>query len=259
MSRSTSLVRHYDERGGRWVRLVLDAPPGNLLSLAMIAALDEALSRVEGTPGLRWLTLEGAGGEFSWGADVAEHRPGPMRQVLPATHALVRRWLSLPVPTAALVEGRCLGGGFELALCCDDILTASDATFGCPEVKLAAFAPMAALLLPLKVGTARAARAIVTGDSQTAEYWHAAGLVSLVPSGVDLWHAAGEWFDTQLAPTSAVALTHASRAARVLLRAQVEPFIDVLERQYLEELLQTDDASEGVEAFLEKRAPRWGS
>ncbi len=253
----TELVRRYDERGGRWVRLVLQAPRGNLLSLAMVRALADTLDAALRRPGLRWLTLEGAEAEFSWGADIAEHRPDAMRTVLPATHAVVRQLLQAPVPTAALVQGRCLGGGFELALCCDDILATSDAVFGCPEVKVGAFPPIAALLLPLRVGASRAARAVVTGDQQSAAYWHEAGLVSLVPPEGDLHLASREWFDSRLAPTSAVALAHATRASRLLLRAQVEPLIDQVERQYLDELLLTHDAAEGVDAFLAKRRPEW--
>ena len=253
----SQLVTRIDERGGRWIRLVLDAPRGNLLSLAMVEALRDALQTAAGVAGLRWLTVEGAAGEFSFGADLKEHRPEPMRQVLPATHAMLRQWLAVPVPTAALVEGRCLGGAFELALCCDDVLAASSATFGCPEVKIGAFAPIGALLLPLRAGASRAGRAIVTGDQQSAEYWHQAGLVSLVPPGHDLVESAREWFDSRLAGKSAVALGHAARATRVLLRAQAEPLIDQLERQYLDELLTTHDAVEGVEAWLAKRPPHW--
>jgi cyclohexa-1,5-dienecarbonyl-CoA hydratase len=250
-------VDRIDERDGRWIRLVLNAPRGNLLTHAMVLALTDALQAAASMPGVRWLTIEGAGGEFSFGADLNEHRPEPMRLVLPATHALLREWLAAPVPTTALVEGRCLGGGFELALCCDGILSTTNAVFGCPEVNVGAFAPMGALLLPLRVGGSRAARAIVTGDQESAAYWHQGGLVSLVPPGQTLQDAAGQWFDSRLAGKSAVALAHAARAARAVLRSQVEPLVPVLEAQYLDELLHTHDAIEGVDAWLAKRAPRW--
>lgn len=252
-----SLVRTIVERKGAWVRMVLNAPRGNLLSLRMVRDLDEAIDGALRRRGLRWLTVEGAGGEFSFGADLKEHRPDAMRAVLPATHALLRKLLAAPVPTAALVEGRCLGGGFELALCCDDILADGGATFGCPEIEVGAFAPVASLLLPLRAGGARASRVLITGGEHTARYWYRAGLVSLVRPGDDLRAAAGQWFDRRLAGKSAVALGHAARAARLVTRAQIEPLLDRLERQYLDELLATRDAVEGVEAWLEKRAPRW--
>lgn len=250
-------VRTIVERKGGWTRIVLDAPRGNLLSLAMVRALSDALDAAVVRRGLRWLTIEGAGGEFSFGADLREHRREPMRTVLPETHGLLRKLLAVPAPTAALVEGRCLGGGFELALCCDDILADGAATFGCPEVNVGAFAPMASLLLPLRVGGARASRALVFGGQQAAKYWYRAGLASLVRPGSDVHTSAGQWFDRRLAGKSAVALGHAARASRLIVRAQIDPLLDRLERQYLDELLATDDAVEGVEAWLEKRAPRW--
>ena len=92
---------------------------------------------------------------------------------------------------------------------------------------------------------------------QSAEYWHAAGLVSMVAPERTLLESAGHWFDTQLADQSAVALAHACLAARVGMRAQAEPLLLQLERQYLEELLATHDAVEGVRAWMEKRAPLW--
>ena len=128
-----------------------------------------------------------------------------------------------------------------------------------PEVDVGAFPPIGALLLPLRVGASRAGRAIVTGNQQTAEYWHEAGLVSLVPRGHDLLASAGEWFDSRLAGKSAIALSHAARAARALVRTQVEPLIAQLERGYLDELLATHDAVEGVDAWLAKRRGRCGA
>ena len=151
----SELVRSQASHDGAWQRLQLHAPPGNLLSLDLIRALGKALHDLESTPGITWLTIEGAGEEFSFGAKIQEHEPGLMATVLPA-------------PTAALVTGRCLGGGVELALVCDDILATDAATFGLPEIRLAAFPPVAAALLPLRVGASRATRAVVRDVSIAA-------------------------------------------------------------------------------------------
>lgn len=250
-------VRIQDEAGGGWVRLVMDSSPGNLISLDMVRDLEKALDAVAGRSGMRWLTVEGAGSDFSFGARIQEHLPATMRTVLPATHALFRRWLALPVPTAAIVHGRCLGGGFELALCCDDILATGDAVFGLPEITLAAFPPAGAAILPLRVGASRAARAVVTGDHQTAAYWHDAGLVSIAGEHHAVLESAREWFEARFAGRSATALGIAARASRATLRAQAEPILDALERLYLDELLPTEDAAEGVRAWMEKRPPVW--
>jgi cyclohexa-1,5-dienecarbonyl-CoA hydratase len=251
------MVETVSSRDGAWRRIVLDAPPGNLLSLELVRQLGKRIHELESQPGIKWLTIEGDHGDFSFGAKIQEHTPEMMPVVLPETHRVFKRLLAFPAPTAALVEGRCLGGGFELALCCDDIIATEDATFGLPEIRLAAFPPAAAALLPLRVGASRATRAIVTGQTRAASYWHEAGLLSMVGSHASLEDAAGMWFDAHLAPHSAVALSHAVAAARLTLRGPAEAALDAAERDYLGGLIKTPDAVEGVNAWLEKREPRW--
>ena len=253
----SALVESVPARDGAWRRVVLRGGRGNLLSLDLIRELGAVLHALESERGIKWLTVEGSGGEFSYGARIQEHTAEQMTVVLPETHRLIKRLLAFPVCTAALVDGRCLGGGFELALACDDIIATEAATFGLPEIRLAAFPPAAAALLPLRVGASRAARAIVTGQQQDARYWHDAGLVSMVAPRASLAEAAAGWFDTHLSPHSAAALSHATAAARLTLRAQAEPALDRAERDYLGGLLQTADAVEGVNAWLEKRPPKW--
>jgi cyclohexa-1,5-dienecarbonyl-CoA hydratase len=253
----SALIRTVSSRAGAWQRIVLDAPRGNLLSLDLVRQLGQALHALESRPGIKWLTIEGHGGDFSFGAKIQEHTAERMPLVLPETHRVFKRLLAFPAPTAALIEGRCLGGGFELALSCDDMIASDTATFGLPEIRLAAFPPAAAALLPLRVGASRATRAIVTGQTQTAQYWHDAGLLSIVAPHCDLEEAAATWFDTHLAPHSAVALSHAAMAARLTLRGPAEAALDAAERDYLSGLLKTADAVEGVQAWLEKRPPRW--
>jgi cyclohexa-1,5-dienecarbonyl-CoA hydratase len=244
-------------RGGAWRRIVLGGGRGNLLSLEAIRALGEAIHSIDSERGVKWLTIEGTGGEFSYGARIQEHTPELMQTVLPETHRIIKQLLAFPAPTAALVEGRCLGGGFELALACDDILATDTASFGFPEIRLAAFPPAAAALLPLRVGASRATRAIVTGQIQETRYWHDAGLISMVAPQSSLIDAAATWFDSHLAPHSAVALGHAVSAARLTVRAQAEPALAAAERDYLGGLLKSPDAAEGINAWLEKRSPVW--
>jgi cyclohexa-1,5-dienecarbonyl-CoA hydratase len=253
----STLVTTAASRDGAWRRIILDSPPGNLLSIDLVHQLGRAIHALESERGIKWLTIEGAGGEFSYGAKIQEHTPELMPRVLPETHRLFKRLLAFPAPTAALVEGRCLGGGFELALSCDDIIATDTAEFGLPEIRLAAFPPAAAALLPLRVGASRATRAIVTGQTQNARYWHDAGLLSIVADHVSLLDAAATWFDHNLAPHSATALSHAVAAARLTLRGPAEAALDAAERDYLGGLLKTSDAAEGVRAWLEKRPPRW--
>jgi cyclohexa-1,5-dienecarbonyl-CoA hydratase len=245
------------ERGGAWVRVVLAEPPGNLLSRALVGALRERIAAVRERSGLKWLTLESALRDFSFGASIPEHLPEEMPDVLPQAHALLKDLLACPCPTAALVCGRCLGGGFELALACDDIIATHDANLGLPEVQLAAFPPAAAALLPVRVGASRAARAMLTGEAHPAGYWEHAGLLTMISPQASLLTVAGEWFDRYFAPRSAVALAHVAEASRLAWRKQAEATLDAAEAQYLDRLLKTADAREGIEAWIEKRTPNW--
>jgi cyclohexa-1,5-dienecarbonyl-CoA hydratase len=251
-----ALVRTVEERNAAWLRIVLDKPPGNLLSREMVRALASTIGAAV-LPGRKWVTIEGAGADFSFGATIQEHLPGSMEVVLPETHAMIRQLLSLRCATAALVQGRCLGGGFELALACDTIIAAEDAALGLPEVALAAFPPAGAALLPLRVGASRAAEAILTGTPRTAAEWRDSGLVSAVTPRGRLLAAAGECFDAHLASRSPVGIAAAAEASRLTLRAVAEPAIAAAEQLYFERVLPTQDASEGVNAFVERREPRW--
>jgi cyclohexa-1,5-dienecarbonyl-CoA hydratase len=232
-------------------------PKGNSITLEMVHALSGGLESIAANPHLRLITLEGAGADFSFGANIPEHEPATIGRVLPAMHQLIADLLEAPAPTAAVVRGRCLGGGFELALACDFIFASEDAAFGLPEIDLGVFPPAAAALLPWRIGGARATRTIVTGEARTAREWHGTGLLTLVAPASDLDRSVDEWFARHLAPRSASALRYAAAAARTALVAHVESCLPRLERLYLEDVMRTADAAEGIAAFLEKRAPRW--
>jgi cyclohexa-1,5-dienecarbonyl-CoA hydratase len=232
-------------------------PKGNIITADMIAALSAGLESVAANPHLKLVTLAGAGPDFSFGASVPEHAADHIARVLPAMHALILDLLETPAVTAAVVRGRCLGGGFELALACDVIFAEESASFGLPEVALGVFAPAASVLLPLRVGSARATRALLTGAAANASVWRDAGLLKLVPPLTPIDAAVDAWFATHLAPRSAAALRHAVAAARHVLASEIHRSLPELERLYLDRLMHTRDAEEGIAAFMEKRAPRW--
>ena len=238
-------------------RLEIPQSKGNLITAAAVSALRESLAGVAGDPHVKLIALEGRGPDFSFGASIPEHVPGEIERVLPDMHRLVFDLLDAPAPTAAIVRGQCLGGGFELALACDFIFAAEDAVLGLPEVKLGVFPPAGAALLPARLGAARAARAVLTGETRPAAEWHAAGLVALVAPPARLAAEIERWFNTHFKPRSAAALRHAALAARLALRDEVARTLPALEQLYLSRLMRTADAAEGVAAFIEKRAPRW--
>lgn len=252
-----SSVRVEYTHGGAHVRLVLDRPKGNIVTAAMIGELRAALTAVQADRGIKLISLEGAGADFSYGASVEEHVAERIEAVLTELNGAVLDLLRAPAPTLAIVRGRCLGGGFELALACDMVFASEDAVLGVPEVTLGVFPPAAAALLPLRIGASRAARAIVGGEALPAAWWAAAGLVDRVVAPARLDAEVNAWYESRLAPRSAAALSHAAEAARSAVVRAVPALLDGLERQYLDRLMRTHDASEGIAAFIERRAPVW--
>ena len=239
------------------VAFTLHHPKGNIVTAEMVAALRSALGSVAENPHLKLITIEGAGDDFSFGASIPEHAPGEIDRVLPEMHALVIDLLEAPVPTAALVRGRCFGGGFELALACDFILADAGATFGLPEIALGVFPPAASALLPPRAGYAVATRLILTGATLDAGAADMANLLTLVAARGELRAATDAWFAQRLAPRSAAALKHAAAAARLGLLDHVRAVLPKLERLYLDDLMRTEDAAEGIAAFIAKRRPAW--
>jgi cyclohexa-1,5-dienecarbonyl-CoA hydratase len=232
-------------------------PKGNIITADMIRAFTQALGTLGEHPHLKLLTIEGAGADFSFGASIPEHTAAEIARVLPEAHALIHALLDLPVATAALVRGRCLGGGFELALACDFIFAEQSATFGLPEVTLGVFPPAASALLPLRVGAARATSAILTGSPVGAEAWRHAGLIEAVVADGTLDGEVDRWFEAHLRWKSGAALRHATAAARLAIRQHARAILPELEQLYLQDLMRTHDATEGIAAFLDKRDPEW--
>jgi cyclohexa-1,5-dienecarbonyl-CoA hydratase len=230
---------------------------GNIITVAIVDALRAALEELENRTPLKLITIEGAGADFSFGASVPEHAPDRIAEVLPRMHQLIQDLFDAPAVTGAIVRGRCLGGGFELALACDFIFAADDAVFGLPEIALGIFPPAASALLPVRIGASRAARAILTGAAMPVDDWRATGLIELVAPVEKLNGEVDRWFMAHLASKSAVSLRHAAIAARAEPAHRVRELLPVLEQLYLNELMRTHDAVEGIAAFMAKRAPEW--
>ena len=251
---SQEVVQVRSERDGHVLHLTLNAPKGNVLDSAMVAALAAALEG-EVADATRLIVFEGAGKHFSFGASVEEHQPAQVEALLEGFHGLFRTLAALAVPTCAVVRGQCLGGGLELASWCTWIVATPDARLGQPEIKLAMFPPMGSLLLPWRVGGGAGLDLCVTGRSVTAQEALAMGLVNAVAEDPRAWwHAL---YDEHLAPTSAVALRHAERAARIGLLRQLDEELPRLERRFIDEVMSTHDALEGIDAFMQRRAPRY--
>jgi len=240
---------------GQALRITLNAPKGNVLDGAMMAELNALLDELKGQKDLKLLCFCGEGKHFSFGASVEEHVGERAATMLEAFHGMFLRLIDLAVPTVAAVSGRCLGGGMELAAFCNWVVAHPDAMFGQPEIQLAVLPPVASLILPFKVGQSRADEINLTGRVIPAPEAHLMGLVDVLDED-PLGHVE-TWAAEQIVSKSAAALRHANRASRWRFNQVFRAEIKALERLYLEELMATKDANEGLAAFLEKRTPQW--
>lgn len=251
----TQPLKVWFEAEGRLLRLRLNQLKANLIDAAMIAALDRALGEHLGNPKVAAVLLDAEGPHFSFGASVEEHLPGECAAMLKGLHAVLLRMVESGVPILVAVRGQCLGGGLEVALAGHLVFVAPDAKLGQPEMKLGVFAPVASCLLPELVGTTQALDLLLSG--RTVAGVEAAAMCIVYQAVADPEAAALAYFKEHLAPKSASSLRFATKAARCDFAARFKTKIERLERMYLDELMRTHDAVEGLQAFLGKRAAQW--
>lgn len=240
---------------GALLRIRLSRPKANIVDAEMIAALDDALSAHQDNRDIVAVLVEAEGPHFSFGASVEEHLPESCAKMLKSLHALVRRMLEFPVPVLVAVRGQCLGGGLEVAMAGHMIFAAPDANLGQPEMMLGVFAPAASCLLPGRVGQARAEDLLYSGRAISGERAQEIGLADILDP--DPESAAIAYVETHLKPKSASSLRMAVCAARASFCREVLARLDEVEALYLNDLMSTRDAKEGLEAFLAKRPARW--
>jgi cyclohexa-1,5-dienecarbonyl-CoA hydratase len=243
------------DQDGKLLRLRLSRPKANIVDAAMIAALRAALDQHLSNARLRGVLLDAEGPHFSFGASVEEHLPESCAAMLQQLHALILQMIESTVPILVAVRGQCLGGGLEVVAAGHLIFAAPGAMLGQPEVKLAVFAPAASCLLTEKIGQSLAEDLLFSGRSIGAEEAHRIGLVNVVAE--DPEQAALSYFTEYLAPISASTLRYAVKAARLTVNERIKSKLAAVEKMYLEELMATHDAVEGLTAFIAKRPAVW--
>ena len=159
-------------------RLVLSHPPVNVIDIAMMEELAQALGEIEARSDLSVVVLSGAGKAFSAGVDVAAHTPDKVEGMLVKFHAVIRALVASRKVTVAAVHGHCLGGGAEIAMVCDVVYTTASAEWGFPEIKLGCYPPVACTALAALAGQKRAAELILTGRTISGIEIAATGLAN---------------------------------------------------------------------------------
>jgi len=237
-------------------RIVLDEPPLNILSQKLLGELRGGLGKLEAEPTLRVLVLSAEGKHFSAGADVGEHLPPAFEQMIPEFVETIAAIDAFPLPVIAAVKGRCLGGGFEVAQAADMIVAGEGAMFGQPEIMLAVLPPAACAVLPDICSAGQAAEIVFSGEALNAQQAHEAGIVLRVVSDDSVETEALD-LAGKIARHSAAALRVTKKALRAGMAERRSATLKGVGRIYVDELMQTEDSVEGLQAFLDKRKPNW--
>ncbi len=237
-------------------RVTLINHPLNIIDLRMTKLLHQFLLELESRPDISVIVFESDSRAFSAGVDIKAHLPEQIHEMLTSFHAVIRAIVASRKVTIAAVRGACLGGGAELAAVCDMVYTAHDASWGFPEIKLGCYPPVAAVVLATLIGQKRAAELILTGRQFTGDEAAAMGLATRSVATEDL-ESVVERTLSELRQLSPVALAHAKKATYAWDAIHFDKGLARAEKIYLEELISTADAREGIIAFLDKRPPKW--
>jgi cyclohexa-1,5-dienecarbonyl-CoA hydratase len=239
------------EKSNGIARVTMNKPPLNVIDIAMMEEMNAALQSLKGDSA-KVIVIGAAGKAFSAGVDIADHTPDKVGMMIEKFHAIFHTLWSLEQPIVAAVQGAALGGGCEVALGCDFIVASERAKFGQPEIKVGVFAPIATLVLPRLIARNKAMELLLTGDTIDAREAERLGLVNVVAPEAE-FAAKVDAFVARLTSLSGVVLRHSKRAVKLGL----EQGLAAIEKAYLNDLMQTQDAVEGLNAFMEKRATVW--
>lgn len=247
------------EHDGSIGYITINRPPLNILNIAAFDRMAAALIDLTERAQVDIVVIRSAGERaFSAGADVSEHLPEMAPVMLNSFHRVARILATMEAVSVAAVQGLALGGGMELALCCDLVVASENTEFGQPEIQVGAFPPIAAALLPVQVGRQVAADLVLTGRRISGFEALALGLVSRLASPGGFEEELGGII-ASLSRNSGPVMRQAVKALRARHSAAFLEALEANESMYVKDLLALPDAREGVEAFLAKRKPRWPS
>lgn len=243
---------------GAIARIILNDGKGNVLDAIMMKDLHEIFAQFKENINLKLITFEGAGKHFSFGASVEEHTKENCAEMLGSFHQLFYEIIELSIPTMAKISGQCLGGGMELALVCNFLFADKTAFMGQPEIMLGVFAPPASLMLPMKIGAAHAEELLITGIGIDAQRAKELGILNEVFTDKDEMESSIDtWISKNICKKSASSLKYAVKASRTHFNRIFMTKLPELEELYIKQLMETFDANEGINSFIEKRKPEW--
>ena len=240
---------------GGIVRVTLNSPPLNVLTIIMMEEMIEAFKWAKGQAGAV-VVVDAEGKAFSAGVDVADHTPDKVASMIDVFDRLFEAMSAIDKPIIGLVNGAALGGGYEVVLFCDMVVASEKARFGQPEIQVGVFPPVACYVLPRLLPMPKAMEYLLSGDAFDAATAERFGLVNKVLP-VDGFAEGADAFIKKFTSLSPVVLAMTKKAANAGLGKAFPEAIKKIDSIYLDELMKTADAVEGLKSFMEKRSPVW--
>jgi len=237
------------------ISITLNRPPLNVLTIPMMEEMIKALKWARQEQGTLVL-IDAEGKAFSAGVDVADHTPDKIDQMIDVFDRLFEAMYLMEKPLVAAVNGAALGGGYEVVIACDMVVASEKAKLGQPEINVGVLPPVACYILPRLVSWPRAMEIVLSGEVFDAKRAEQMGLVNKVLPAEDF--AAGtKEFLKKFTVQSSVVLELTKKAARAGLGKGFMEGLKDIDAIYLNELMKTEDAIEGLQAFMDKRRPVW--
>lgn len=244
--------------------IILDRPKQcNALSREMITKLSEALSDLHQEKSVRAVIITGSGSSFCSGIDLKEwndsagSRDAEQRWQEDSSelHNLIDQWIRFPKPIIAAVDGAAIGFGFTLVLACDLVVASQRATFALPSPKLGLVSGLAAPLLTFRLGGSIASRMLLGLDEIDVQEARDLGLVHHVVLPEQTWARASQWAQ-QIATASPEAIQLSKRLLNEMIGENMSMLLATAAATTAT-ACTTENASEGMKSFVEKREPRW--
>jgi cyclohexa-1,5-dienecarbonyl-CoA hydratase len=236
--------------------LTLSRAPVNVLNIEMMEEINTFFEGLLKEKSLKLLVIQAVGKAFSAGVDVGEHLGDLADKMIEVFDKIFRLMDALKVPSIAVVNGAALGGGCELALYCDMVIATEKAKFGQPEIQVGVFPPIAALVFPRMIGRKKALELILSGDVIGAQEALSLGLINRIVPETSLAEEANGFIE-KFKKLSGIVLKLTKEATLAGLNDDMDKGLKAIEKIYLDRLMKTHDAMEGLKAFLDKRKPTW--
>jgi len=238
-------------------KITINKPPLNVLNIETLAEIVTALENIQKDDTVSMVVITGAGERaFSAGVDVKDHFADKIAGTLELFHKVFHLLIDVQKPTIAVVNGFAFGGGCELAMACDIVIASEKAQFGQQEISVGAIPTVATALLPRMVGRKKAFELMFTGNTITAEEAQKIGLVNMVVPADKLEEKTNELI-AKLKEKSPIVLKLLRKSVYEGFDMEFRKALENVTNIYLNQLIKTEDAEEGLKAFLEKRKPQW--